>query len=1131
MSFLRLEFPILVQVTKTFDEIKREFHKSYKVSPLFLNEIYSRANRFEKSIQNLKNKVRNEIKGLNLNRENINNLLWYLFNPEINFNTIDLDFMISKTYIAGRFSYVWFEIKGYIVVCLPNFDRFMFIASKKTNEKVNIQEKVSEVIKFKMAEDKKKYKEEWDYKKYFSTKSDFITVVDIDVFIKHEKFDFEQEIGDFFSFMFSNNEEMYGDEEIEKVGTDLNLLFPNQLNRALYRDEIVESVKDLIYQKENTAFVIVGSRGVGKTTIIHEAIHQYLEKNENKQFSALEKIWEIDSSRIIAGMSIIGMWQKRFESIIQYAMTRIFEHYNKNNSDKLFFRNMVALLRVGKSAQNNMTLSDVLKPFLEKRQLTVIGEATPEEWKTVQDLDRKFADLFQVIRIPEMSFENSVRVIIHERARLENENNCTITENSLNELFNLQRMYIKNYSLPGNIINFLKNLANKYEQYTIDKKEVLDSFNEINPVSIKMLDKEFKISNDEIETFIRKKLIGQEEAINCMIDTINLIKSNLSNPEKPYGVYLFIGPTGVGKTEAAKILAKYIFGSEESLVRFDMNEFIDYDSTRRLIGDLYNPDGQLTSRVRNKPFCVLLFDEIEKSHYSVHNLLLQILGEGRLTDAIGRTIDFTNTIIIMTSNLGAREAGKSFGFNDNKSDLNSVFRKAVENFFAPEFINRIDKIIPFKHLELENIISIARLQIQDLLQRDGFVRRNMILNISDKVINDIAKQGFDINYGARALKRSIEKNLISLTAEQIVNVPLGEPMIFEVYSSKKNIIPRVEVLKTIKTNKNFNISQNIEEKELSNFFNKLLEEIENINNYINEELDKKQINNKVSSDNWAIYNLKDQIIDLKDELSSLTEDIELKNISPTSVIGSVRNFTRGSFREYNNRKIFEDVFAQLDIREYLYEIFQKSKVFSDTKNIYLKYFLDTGFLKFFSNKLFSNLNEQVYIKIKSISLSNTFISLEVEYLQDLYTKILDLFNIGSSIIKNDNEIYIITKGIGIYDLLKYEEGLHLFFVPYQNYVPIEVNIGKIPNDISCETFIKNLVIKEKEAIDSFENGDLSKEQFLKNYGEIIRYYSIDYNYNRNNDIITDLKTNLITKGKLTENDIKTLIYGNINYYA
>jgi ATP-dependent Clp protease ATP-binding subunit ClpC len=236
---------------------------------------------------------------------------------------------------------------------------------------------------------------------------------------------------------------------------------------------------------------------------------------------------------------------------------------------------------------------------------------------------------------------------------------------------------------------------------------------------------------------------------------------------------LFVGPTGVGKTEAAKILCRYLLGDERKLIRFDMNEYLDAYSVNRLLGDYHQAEGLLASSVRNKPFGVLLFDEIEKAHNKVQDLLLQVLDEGVFSNTLGKKIDLKNYVIIMTSNLGSEEINRRFGYETENSSNEQIYKKAIENNFRPEFVNRIEEIVIFNSLSFDNILEIARLQIVQLFSREGFMRRTTILNISQEVLHWVAKRGFNSKMGGRALKRQIEKDLTLFAAEKVQALPLS----------------------------------------------------------------------------------------------------------------------------------------------------------------------------------------------------------------------------------------------------------------------------------------------------------------------------------------------------------------------
>ncbi|MGB1216800.1 MAG: AAA family ATPase, partial [Saprospiraceae bacterium] len=601
---------------------------------------------------------------------------------------------------------------------------------------------------------------------------------------------------------FGGQTDFQGGTEIYKVGYDLNEKYPTELLSAWYREDLVNQLSFSIFSEENTPFVLVGSEGVGKKSVIHEALYRYVKEQEedlNENADRLQKIWHVDPTRIIAGMSIVGMWQKRFEAILKFIMTRrkdirALKKRRDNAKDKILFDNPVALLRIGKSASNDMTLSDVLKTYLEKRMLQVIVLATPEEWKIVQEKDRRFADLFRVIRVEEPDTSTAVKMILQRRKLLEVEYGNQISAHAIHRLFTIHRNYFKRKALPGGVMKLLNQLAIKYKYAKVDVTQVEREFEDFSGLSEEMVDDNNAFEQNSVRDTIALKLVGQANAVDALADTIHVIKSKLSNPNKPKGSFLFIGPTGVGKTQAAKVLAEYLLGGERKLMRFDMNEFIDSYSVSRLIGDEFNPEGQLTGKVKYNPFGIVLLDEIEKAHPKVHDLLLQVLDDGRLTDSLGRTVDFSNTIIIMTSNIGADQVSARVGFEARQSETDAVYRRAVENRFRPEFINRIDKIVIFQALQQEHILGIAQLQINELLQRDGFVRRTTILNIQEEALEWVSNRGFDEKMGGRALKRQIEKDLTALSAEQLLMADSETPVIMDIFLEDNVLTPYITTL-------------------------------------------------------------------------------------------------------------------------------------------------------------------------------------------------------------------------------------------------------------------------------------------------------------------------------------------------
>lgn len=742
MTFIKLNIPVVVK------EIHLEERPQYYIRPLFLSYPVATNFRYESAIGQFQKEIKNIFKGFALERSNQDQLKWYLFQPEILFKNYKLEFNIGKQFIDGYFSAAIFRQGKHTFIHLPTLN-YMFMANSAQDEETQIKRACKYIIK--------QYKEEdgndFDPSLYYSDKRTFHTFVEVNVNIGQGPFKFERSANNWFFAAMGGDTDFEGDVEIEKVGYDLNSLYPSELRRAFYQDNMVDKIQKIVFQADNTPIAIIGPEGVGKHTLVHEVIWRYQDERRRKPKGRIQRLWHIDPTRIISGMSVVGMWQKRFEAILKFIRK---PHPMEKGADMLMIDNSVAMLRIGKSAQNDLTLSDVLRPYLEKRQIQFIIVATSEEWKVLQEKDRRFSDLFQVFRVQEPEMERATKIILKQRKVLESANGTFFTVQAINQLLTIQRNYLKNKPLPGSVMRLMQQLAVKYRFRKIDAPEVRQEFETYSGLEERIFDASYIFEQDEVHQAIGRQLVGQEEAVRVLGDLIHLVKAKINDKSKPLGSFLFIGPTGVGKTQAAKVLCQYLMGKEDQLLRFDMNEYIDAFAINRLIGDYSSPEGQLTGKVRYRPFSIILLDEIEKAHPSIHDLLLQVLDDGRLTDALGRTVDFTNTIIIMTSNVGASQASTTIGpYKDDVKD--DVYAKAVENHFRPEFINRIDQIVVFNSLKEEHILGIARLQIKELLKRDGFVRRTTILNISQEALAYVARRGYDKQMGGRALKRQIEK--------------------------------------------------------------------------------------------------------------------------------------------------------------------------------------------------------------------------------------------------------------------------------------------------------------------------------------------------------------------------------------
>ena len=499
-------------------------------------------------------------------------------------------------------------------------------------------------------------------------------------------------------------------------------------------------------------------------------------------------------------------------------------------------------------------------------------------------------------------------------------------------------------------------------------------------------------------------MVGQPKAVDTLTDVIHIVKAKLNNPSKPLGSFLFIGPTGVGKTQAAKVLCNYLMGNEDRLIRFDMNEYIDELAMQRLIGDYYNPEGQLTGKVRYNPFGIVLFDEIEKAHPKIHDLLLQVLDDGRLTDSLGRTVDFSNTIIIMTSNIGAREASMNLGYNTKSRDDSAIYRKAVENHFRPEFINRIDRIVIFNPLELNHILNIARLQIHDLLKRDGFVRRTTILNISKDALEWVAQRGFNAKMGGRALKRQIEKDLTTLSAEQLISTKSDHPILFEILLKDDKLSPTITPLEFAKPLKKDLLPELPEETKGKVFYNKLIRRIGAIEGkvrFLEESQDSNSDeiivigNEKGANLNWQYYDFKEKIAAIKQKITNLSLGFRDRYFKEKPAIplrlkaNSLYPRNEGWGASKAVRLNLQDrLFQQEAIKEINENYQYANSNFTSLESEFIDSYLNVTFLEFFSKGFLKGKTDKIILNFES--LINGLGDTQIEYLFNLYKKSLKI---------------------------------------------------------------------------------------------------------------------------------------------
>lgn len=1095
MAQINLNVPTLVQRTEV------DGKSSFYLRPLFMRYPVATHRRFELAVNQFQKEVKRAFKGFMLSRVNMEGLLWFLFQPELKYDLKRLVFKFGKQLVDGNFSVVRFELQGHTFICLPSINNYMFMAVPDADQQV-LDEQTRDVVRTLLRKLKEEAGKDFSLDTYYASEKEFVTSVKVNINISHSTFKFEDQMQDWFFSRIGGSQDFIGAIEVEKVGYDLNGRYPSQLRRAYYQDELIDYLYKIIYKNENIPIAIIGKEGVGKHTMIQETVWRYESSFYEQKKLPAKRLWHIDPTRVIAGMSIVGMWQKRFESILSF----IKKPYEKQapHSDKILIDNIVAMLRIGRSAQNDMTLSDVLKPYLEKRQLQVVVIASPEEWKVLQEQDRRFSDLFQVIRLHEPAPELAVKIVLQQRKALELENDCEITVQAIDQLFAIQRNYMKSKALPGAVMKLLTQLAVKYKFQEIDVPEVREEFENFSGLKERIFDVTHTFERDEVKTQIEKELVGQPDAVAALANVVHSVKAKLTDKSKPLGSFMFIGPTGVGKTQAAKVLCNYLLGNEEFLMRFDMNEYIDHTAVQRLIGDYYNPEGQLTGKVRYRPFGIVLLDEIEKAHPKVHDLLLQVLDDGRLTDSLGRTVDFTNTIIIMTSNVGARNISTQIRLGQNHRNDKAIYRKALENKFRPEFLNRIDSVVIFNSLQLEHILNIARLQIRELLKRDGFVRRTTILNISKDALEWVARRGFDERMGGRALKRQIEKDLTALSAEQLISSYSDNPIIFDILYEKDKLIPQITTLDFVAPLQEDWLPRLPDISKGRAFYKRLLRAVELLEDRISdyEEYDMEYERGKMitfgdggqtQNLNWQYYDFKDKVVEVKEKIKTIMLGFSERYFKdPPAIPLRLKTGYLYQRRDEGSKAVRENIRDRLFQQEALKEIslaYQYAAAQWDSmKTEFIDNFLNVAFLKLFARGFLHDEPEKTYLRLQSCITGMG--EEEITFLAELYASFFKEMDIAHTIA--DDKSHIVIEGHALADLLEGETGIHLFYHSHQNPLPVRVEL------------------------ESEDSGEIRKAA-----NKVIRIYDKD-------NTLTDLRTGFTNAVNITAEEFKLLVFAGID---
>ena len=538
---------------------------------------------------------------------------------------------------------------------------------------------------------------------------------------------------------------------LEQVATDLVDASPS---RAFEVSKPVARLAEALLGERRPSVLLVGPSGVGKTAVVHELVRR-------RQGHGLGRtpFWSTTGARIVAGATGFGMWQERCQKLVGEA---------SKAGAVLHVQSLVELIGVGRSAGNEQGVAAFLRPYVERGDLQVLAECASEQLAVVEREEPQLLAALQRIDIAAPARREAC-AILRGAAGAVGPASGPITDEAVETIDRLHRRFATYSALPGRPLRFLKNLLADRAGEVATGKDVVAAFTAETGLPRFLLDGDRPLRLDETREFFSRRVMGQPRAVDLVVDVLATVKAGLSPAGRPVSSMLFIGPTGVGKTEMAKALAEFMYRSPARMIRIDMSEYVDRLAVDRLIGGSLASEGLLTAKIRERPFSVALLDEFEKAHPSFFDLLLQVLGEGRLTDGAGRVADFGNAIVLMTSNLGVDSFGRaSSGFqpaDDRPRQSERHFTDRVREFVRPELFNRIDRIVPFAPLDRATIRAIARRELDKVRSRDGIRHRRLSLDVDPAVVDFLADRGYEPRYGARPLQRAIDRRLSTRLAE------------------------------------------------------------------------------------------------------------------------------------------------------------------------------------------------------------------------------------------------------------------------------------------------------------------------------------------------------------------------------
>ena len=652
---------------------------------------------------------------------------------------------------------------------------------------------------------------------------------------------------------------------LDSFGRDLtNYALEEKLDPIVGRNKEIERVSQILSRRKKNNPILVGEPGVGKSAIAEGLALRIVQKKVSRVLFN-KRVIMLDLAALVAGTKYRGQFEERMKGLI----TEL-----EANPDIILFIDEIHTLVGAGGTTGSLDASNMFKPALARGELQCIGATTLNEYRQHIEKDGALERRFQKVQVDPTSIAETIEILNNIKSKYEEHHNVIYTNDAINSCVILSdryindrflpdkaidaldeagsRVHITNIKVPDHISNIELKLKNtttakkesikrqkfeeaaelrdkekklsaqlehsqniwekelKQNKETVDEENVADVISIMTGIPVNRVASKERKKLSLMSEEIKKKIIGQNDAVEKVVKAIRRNRVGLKDPGKPIGSFIFLGPTGVGKTQLTKILSQELFDSNESLIRIDMSEYMEKFAVSRLVGAPpgyvgYEEGGQLTEQVRRKPYSVILLDEIEKAHPDVFNLLLQALDDGIMTDSLGRKISFKNTIIIMTSNIGARELkdfGQGIGFNTTAKQTNSannnkgVIEKALKRAFAPEFLNRIDDIIIFDHLKKDDINIIIDIEMNSLLKRIEVLGYKV--TISKKAKDFIAEKGFDVKFGARPLNRAIQKYFEDPLSEMIISAQIKEGDIIKVDLDNEGILLKMSIKKTLK---------------------------------------------------------------------------------------------------------------------------------------------------------------------------------------------------------------------------------------------------------------------------------------------------------------------------------------------